>query len=216
PHLYLAWIMFQPEYFYFLCSEILNIEILPLQGIILKELWARRFPMLIMTRGGGKSFLLAVYSFIRALLLPERKILIAGASFRQSKVIFNYMERIWAKAPLLRDICNAYGRRPGPQHSPDMWFFNIGSSTVTAIPIGPGGENIRGQLANDLLCDEFNSIPKEIFETVLVGFTAVSSDPLGNVKRKAAEALAKKLEIDESIYKMKTEETIVPNQIILS
>jgi len=208
--------MFQPEYFYFLCSEILNIEILPLQGIILKELWARRFPMLIMTRGGGKSFLLAVYSFIRALLLPERKILIAGASFRQSKVIFNYMERIWAKAPLLRDICNAYGRRPGPQHSPDMWFFNIGSSTVTAIPIGPGGEKIRGQRANDLLCDEFNSIPKEIFETVLVGFTAVSSDPLGNVKRKAAEALAKKLEIDESIYKMKTEETIVPNQIILS
>lgn len=55
PHIYYTWLMSQPEYFSFLCSEILNVKILPFQSVILQELWNRKFPMLIATRGAGKS-----------------------------------------------------------------------------------------------------------------------------------------------------------------
>ena len=32
PHMYVLWLMQRPEYFSFICKEILNIEILPVQG----------------------------------------------------------------------------------------------------------------------------------------------------------------------------------------
>ena len=44
---------------------------------------------------------------------------------------------------------------------------------------------IRGQRANDIIADEFASIPREIFENVVAGFAAVGADPVENVKRMA-------------------------------
>jgi hypothetical protein len=94
-HLKLTWLMTRPEYFSFLCKQIFNITILPSQALILEELWNRKFPMLIASRGFGKSFILSLYSMMRALLIPQRKIVVVGAAFRQSKVLFEYMETIW-------------------------------------------------------------------------------------------------------------------------
>ena len=53
-HLKLTWLMTRPEYFSFLCKHILNIQILPSQALMLCEMWNRKFPMLIATRGFGK------------------------------------------------------------------------------------------------------------------------------------------------------------------
>ena len=93
-HLKMLWLMTRPEYFSFLCKHVFNINILPSQALFLCEMWNRRFPMLIASRGFGKSFILSLYAMIRALLLPERKVVIVGAAFRQSKVLFEYMETI--------------------------------------------------------------------------------------------------------------------------
>lgn len=54
-HKKLAWLCLQPEYFSFMCKNILNIDLLPMQAMMLKELWNRRFPMLIGSRGLGKA-----------------------------------------------------------------------------------------------------------------------------------------------------------------
>ena len=85
-----AWLMMRPEYFSFACKYLLNIELSPFQALILYELWNRKFPMLIGSRGMGKSFLLSVYPLLRALFMPRRKIIVVGAAFRQSKVLFEY------------------------------------------------------------------------------------------------------------------------------
>ena len=66
----LTWLMTNPEYFSFICKELLNIDILPTQALMLKEMWNRKFPMLIASRGFGKSFILSVYAILRALLIP--------------------------------------------------------------------------------------------------------------------------------------------------
>lgn len=135
PHLYISWLLSQPDYFSFTCSQLLNIDIFPLQGLILKELWNHRFPILVGSRGLAKSSTLAIYSLLRMVLFPGRKIIIAGAAFRQSKIIFEYMENIWNNAPLLRDMCSGF-KDQGPIHGTDLWTFKIGDSITKAIPIG--------------------------------------------------------------------------------
>ena len=60
PQLYYAWLMSNPDYFALFLREIMNIQLLPFQLAIIRELWDRKFPMLIATRGGGKTFLMAI------------------------------------------------------------------------------------------------------------------------------------------------------------
>ena len=210
-HLKLTWLMTRPEYFSFLVKQIFNIQLLPSQSLILYELWNRKFPMLIASRGFGKSFMLSLYSMLRALLLPGRKVVVVGAAFRQSKVLFEYMETIWNNSPILRDICDG---NSGPRRDVDRCVMRINDSRVTCLPLGDG-QKIRGQRANDIISDEFASIPRDIFETVVAGFAAVSSDPIENVKRLAAERKAKELGIeiqDKDDSKLEEKD----NQIILS
>ena len=210
-HLKLSWLMTKPEYFSFLCKQIFNITILPTQALILHEMWNRKFPMLIASRGFGKSFTLSLYAMMRALLLPKRKVVVVGAAFRQSKVLFEYMETIWNNSPILRDICD---ENSGPRRDVDRCVMRINDSRITCLPLGDG-QKIRGQRANDIISDEFASIPRDIFETVVAGFAAVSSDPIENVKRLASEKKAKSLgiEIDKSNDDILENKD---NQIILS
>tara|TARA_R110000796_G_scaffold79719_2_gene176905 strand:+ start:130 stop:2112 length:1983 start_codon:yes stop_codon:yes gene_type:complete len=205
-----AWLMMQPQYFSFACKYILNIEISPFQALTLEELWNRKFPLLIGTRGMGKSFLLSIYPILRALFMPRRKIIIVGAAFRQSKVLFEYMDTIWKNAPVLRDLCDS---KSGPRRDVDRCVMHINQSTITCLPLGDGSK-IRGQRANDIIADEFASIPREIFENVVAGFAVVASSPIEKVKSKAAAKRAKQLGIElEEENGMLQEKS---NQIILS
>lgn len=210
PHVYYTWLLLQPEYFSLICKEIFNINLLPFQLAIIYELWHRKFPMLIASRGASKSFMLGLYCLLRLLLLDKRKIVICGAGFRQSKIIFNYMESIYNNAPILRDIL---GPDNGPKRDVDTWTFKINQSIAYAIPIGDG-EKIRGLRANDVLGDEFASISQEIFEKVISGFAAVSANPVESVQNFAAKNIAKEhgFEIEEDDKYT----AVVPNQIVIS
>jgi hypothetical protein len=209
----IAWLMMRPEYFSFACKYILNIELSPFQAMILYEMWTRKFPMLVGSRGMGKSFILSVYPILRALFMPRRKIIIVGAAFRQSKVLFEYMDTIWKNAPILRDLCDSGS---GPSRDVDRCVMRINQSTITALPLGDGSK-IRGQRANDIIADEFASIPRDIFENVVAGFAAVSASPIEKVKQRAKAKKAKELGIQ-----LETEEEANnhieehANQIILS
>ena len=202
--------MMRPEYFSFACKYILNIELSPFQALILHEVWNRKFPMLIGSRGMGKSFLLSVYPLLRALFMPRRKIIVVGAAFRQSKVLFEYMDTIWKNAPILRDLC---GTNSGPRRDVDRCVMHINESTITCLPLGDGSK-IRGQRANDIIADEFASIPRDIFENVVAGFAAVAASPIEKIKSKAKQKKAQQLGVDVE----KNENAIMEksNQIILS
>lgn len=211
PEMYYTWLLMQPEYFTFLCREILNLDIWPMQGVIMQQLWNHKFPLLIGSRGLSKSFTLAIYALLRMLLFPGRKLIITGAAFRQSKIIFEYMENIWDNAPLLRDMCRSSGKY-GPERGNDMWNFRIGASITRAIPMGTG-DKIRGLRANDTIVDEFSSIVREIFETVILGFSAVKANPVDALKKEAAKRLARILKVkyddeEEDSY-LKDNQTII-------
>ena len=110
---------------------------------------------------------------------------------------------------MLRDICDSDS---GPRRDTDRCTLRLNDSTVTCLPLGDG-QKIRGQRANDIIADEFASIPREIFENVVAGFAAVSSDPVANVKRLAAEKKAKELGLT---LEEQQKEQGKDNQIVLS
>ena len=207
----LAWLMQMPEYFSFSCKYIFNIQISPFQALLLYELWHRKFPMLIGSRGMGKSFMLSVYTMLRAFFMPSRKIIVVGAAFRQSKVLFEYMDTIWQQAPVLRDLCSTGS---GPRRDVDRCVMKIGRSTITCLPLGDGTK-IRGQRANDIVADEFASIPRDIFENVVAGFAAVAASPIDKVRQRARERRAKELGLAIPVKKS-TGADDMSNQIILS
>lgn len=181
--------MRNPDYFAMTCKLVFNIQLLPLQLVTLWELWNKPFPMLIGSRGLGKSFILALYAMLRALLCQGCKIVVVGAAFRQAKVIFEYCEHIWDNAPILRDLIGTQGRS-GPRRDIDRCTMILGDSVITFLPLGDGTK-IRGQRANYIIADEFAAIPRDIFETVVSGFSVVSMDPVEKVKHAAKVKLLK-------------------------
>lgn len=185
PDLHLLRLLRNPKYLGSTCKLLFNIELHPIQIAILREFWNRPFPMYIASRGWGKSFLLALYSVLRCIFYPGTKIVIVGAAFRQSKIIFEYMETIWRGSPILRSIFN--GNDDGPRRDVDRCTIRLGDSWTIAVPMGDGSK-IRGLRAHIIIADEFASISPDIYETVVSGFAAVSASPIQNVKEYAKKA----------------------------
>ena len=214
PALSILRLMRKTDYIYFTCKHILNIKLLPYQQVILQEMWNHAFPMLICSRGAGKSWLLAVYAILRALFMPGRKIVVTGSGFRQAKTIMNYAETIWRQAPILRSMVST-NSQSGPHHDTDRWVLRIEDSTITALPMGTG-DKIRGERAHDILGDEFASIPRDIYETVVAGFGVVELEPFDKVLKQAEIELYKKSgvwneDLDELVRKNR-----VGNQSVIS
>lgn len=182
PDLHLLRLLKNPRYFGSTCKILFDIELHPIQIAILQEFWVRPFPMFVASRGFGKSFLMALYCVLRCLLVPGTKIVVVGAAFRQSKIIFEYMETLWRNSPILRSIFT--GNNDGPRRDVDRCTLRLGESWTIAVPMGDGSK-IRGLRAHIIIADEFASISPDIYETVVSGFAAVSANPIQNVKEEA-------------------------------
>lgn len=204
PDLHLLRLMKNPKYFGMTVKLLLGIELHPMQIAILQEFWYRPFPMYIASRGWGKSFLLALYAVLRCIFYPGTKIVIVGAAFRQSKIIFEYMENMWRTSSILRSIFNS--NDDGPRRDVDRCTIRLGDSWAVAIPMGDGSK-IRGLRAHIIIADEFASISPDIYETVVSGFAAVSASPIQNVKEEAKKKAMKEAglwneELEALEYKM--------------
>jgi hypothetical protein len=170
-----------PRYFSSFCKHVFNWDLHPTQDAIQQELWKRAFPMLVCSRGWGKSSSLALYCILRCLLVPGTKVVIAGAGFRQAKLVFEEIERFWKSSDVFRSLLDT--NEPASRQA-DRWTFTINGSTIVAIPIGTG-EKIRGLRANVIIADEFSAINPEVYQTVIQGFGVVEQNPMEKVKMEA-------------------------------
>jgi len=191
---------------------ILNIELFPYQIAILQILWKTPLPLLVAARGGAKSFCLATYAILRALLDQGSKVVIIGAGLRQARIVFSYIEAIWSNAPVLRSIVGG-GKTAGPRQNVDLCYFRVGQSIITALPLGTG-EKIRGFRASTIIADEYSSIPEEIFNTVVQGFASTSKTPVEAAKQLAIEKRLKTLDINNDIKNELVNQQKDGNQII--
>jgi hypothetical protein len=189
PDLHLLRLLRNPKYFGSTVKLLMGIELHPIQIALLQEFWYRPFPMFIASRGFGKSFSLALYSMLKCILVPGTKIVIVGAAFRQSKIIFEYMENMWRSSPIIRSIFSS--NDDGPRRDVDRCTIRLGDSWTIAVPMGDGSK-IRGLRAHIIIADEFASISSDIYETVVAGFAAVSANPIQNVKEEARKKAMRK------------------------
>lgn len=118
------------------------------------------------------TFMLAVYAALKAMLTPGSKIVIVASSFRQSKLVFEYIEKLFEYSPMFRACCPRGIKKPS-----DSVYMDVGTSSIRALPLG-NGEKIRGIRATTIITDEFASINPEIFQVVVRGFASVSSNPI--------------------------------------
>jgi hypothetical protein len=149
------------------------------QRLIIKGLWSHQFNLLILTRGGGKTFLLAMYCMIKALLLPREKCVIASSSYRQSQFTFDEVIRFYDESPLIKQSCSKPPTK-GPT-SCEMHLEN--GSKIIAYPLGDG-QKIRGARANTLVMDEVAQIPEDIISVVIMPMLNTRQDPWDTTGRK--------------------------------
>ena len=85
--------------------DLLKIELAPIQRVILRDMWFKTFTITVAGRGCGKTFLLGVNAVLHALLYPGYRVGLMGPGFRQSKFIFNEVEKIYQRSSILREAC---------------------------------------------------------------------------------------------------------------
>jgi hypothetical protein len=226
PDVHLLRVLRNPAYFGFTCRCLFGkpdgsgpLEIAPFQQAILGELWHRQFPMLIGSRGLGKSFVLALYILLRLIFRQGSKVVIVASAFRQAKVVFEYMERLWFSSPVLRDLVGASrgqrGRDNGPRRDIDRCEFVVGDSVAVALPLGDG-KKIRGLRANCVVAEEFASIPEEVYAIVVQGFGSVTADPIQNMKDFARMRVLKRLGLWSEAMDEDEAKRVRGNQSVLS
>lgn len=148
-----------------------NVNLYPFQMSAIRAVDLHKFPMLLFTRGGGKTFLLAICAIMHAIMNPGSRIIVISGTFRQSKLIFKEIERIFRAAPLLQLLAT----KP-PTFLNDHCHFQINDSSIIALPLG-AGDKIRGERGHVIFVDEFDSINKDVFDVVIRGFGATQADP---------------------------------------
>ena len=149
-----------------LTTELISgIKLPAYQEITLRAFMNRDYNLCVWGRGCSKSFIAAVFCFLQCLFEPGSKILIAGPTFRTARNIFTELEKMVSArgAELLAQVFSSE-----PSHKNDLLSWQIGESSIRAIPLN--GEKIRGFRANVLILDEFLLLSEDIVKNVLMPF----------------------------------------------
>jgi hypothetical protein len=167
------------------------------------------------------TFMLGVHALLRSILIPGEEILVVGKAFRQSKKVFEYIEKLYNNSPVLQEAINGslkkYNtkRKDAISHGSDRYEMYIGLSRIIALPIGDG-ESIRGQRATTLLVDEFASVNEEILEIVITPFLSVAKNPQERAEMTSLLSRLKKLGATDHAIEQIIKKQGRGNQMVIS
>lgn len=137
----------------------------PIQDIILRSWFIRDYNLIVAGRGFSKSYMAAVFITLYALLYPGSNIIICAGAFRQSKGIFDTVEKFIRKSPYLSKCLTRE-----PKHGTDCYEMELGESSIKALPLT---EKIRGYRANLVVIDEYLNVTPKIVKEVIIPFITV-------------------------------------------
>jgi len=163
--------------------DLLNVDLAPIQCIILRDMWFKNFTITVAGRGCGKTFLLGVNAVLHALLYPGYRVGLMGPGFRQSKFIFNEVEKIYQRSSIVREACPKGPTRGADTHSLEFRGTDTSNgSYIAALPVGVDGSKIRGSRFYLIEIDELAQMQPEIIDMVIRPMAAVSSEPMQRVR----------------------------------
>lgn len=157
------------------------------------------------------SFIQGVNAALTCLLYPGKRVGLIGSSFRQAKVVFNEVDRLYQLSPILRQACERK-----PIMGTDMCLLRFkpagrySGTRIAAIPLGADGGKIRGERFHIIAADEFAQIPEQIFNLVIKPMAATASDPMERVKKLQRAKELRRLGIEPE------DDDEIANKIIMS
>jgi len=107
----------------------------------------------------------------------------SGFISHNSKMIFSEIEKLYSKAPLLREACDKR-----PTRGSDLCYLRFkavggfNASYVEALPLGDGNK-IRGSRFYLVCLDELAQIPDKTLDMVIRPMGATTMEPMENVRR---------------------------------
>lgn len=164
--------------------DLLGVDLAPIQRLIFKDMWFKNYVIAVCGRGVGKTFLLGLLATLSTLLYPGYRVGLIAPVFRQSKMIFSEVEKLYAKSSILREA--SFKK---PTNSSDRSYLQFKSvagtngSYIEALPLGVDGGKIRGSRFYLILVDELAQVPDKILDMVVRPMGATSLEPMENVRR---------------------------------
>ena len=173
-------------------KDYLNIQKLKrFQKINLHEMMRCTNGMLFMSRGGSKTWQLALFCIIRCILYPGTQIAIASKVKGQASEILTKIETdflkqySWGSANLRNEI----SRLHTGSNDPECEFKN-GSRIFVVV----ANENSRHNRANILIVDEFRMVDPLVIATVLKRFLTAPRSPGYLTKPEYADLIERNME----------------------
>lgn len=153
-------------------KDYLGLDLKPFQQIILFMMFVVDHFMYLASRGQGKTFLLAIFATIKAILWPGSQIVIASKTRRQAnEVLSKIMNILVPKSQNLAAEIDMKHTRVGGQDS------YITFKNTSLISVVCANENARHNRATVLIIDEYRMTPLSIIQGVLKRFLTVSRHP---------------------------------------
>jgi len=163
--------------------DLLGVDLAPIQRIIFEDMWFKNYVIVVASRGLGKTFLLGLLSTLSCMLKPGFRVGLISPVFRQSKLIFAEVEKMYTQSFILREACE---KRPiRGTDSCYLRFKSISGMTpsyIEALPLGDGSK-IRGSRFYLIVIDELAQIPDQTLDMVIRPMGATSLAPMERVRR---------------------------------
>jgi len=164
--------------------DLCRADLAPIQRVIFKDMWFKNYFIGVMGRGNGKTFMQGLLSVLSCMLYPGYRVGLIAPTFRQSKMIFSEVEKLYNKSPIIRQACE---KRPIRQTDTCyLKFKSIGGyngSYLEALPLGVDGAKIRGSRFYLICVDELAQVPDKVLDMVVRPFASVSLEPMEKVRK---------------------------------
>ncbi len=150
-------------------EEVCKVDLQEYQREILDLLEKKKRVALVMGRGSGKTFTVALYALIKAIMTPRIRIVIVGPSLRQSKILFDTIINFIVKSGILANSLKKITRKN------EYKIVLTNDSEIIAFPCTDRGQLLRGIRADIVILEEAAYIPDEVW-SVVIPFVATSRE----------------------------------------
>jgi len=130
------------------------------------------------------TYMQGLLAVLHCLLYPGYRVGLIAPTFRQSKMMFSEVEKLYSKSDIVRQACEKK-----PTRGTDTCFLRFkavggnSGSYIEALPLGVDGAKIRGSRFYLICIDELAQVPDKIIDLVIRPFASVSLEPMEKVRR---------------------------------
>lgn len=162
------------EYPHLLAKHYLNVDLHPFQDILLYEMFHNDFSNIVACRGLGKTWIIALYAVIKAILYPGSQICVTSSKLKQAievlkKIQLDFcIKHEWGSDLLNLEIKKILLSAEDPQ----IIFYN--GSVIFAVA---ANKNARSKRSTDNIYDEFVQMDPDIIDDILQPFLTSKRRP---------------------------------------